>query len=319
MEKYYIKTISILLLALASFTVTAQQDAQYTQYIYNTVSINPAYAGNRDVFSVVGLHRNQWVGLDGAPRTSTFSIHSPVGYTGKVGLGGSVIQDEIGPSSETYLSADFSYTIPTSATGKLSFGLKASAQIINIDFNKLNIQEGTDPGFTGSAGIDNDFNPNIGVGLYYHAERFYAGLSAPNLLETEHFDEDNLLQGAQASSLTARERTNFYLIVGHVFDVSDNLKFKPSLLTKVVNGAPLQVDLSANFLINEKFTLGAAYRWDAAISAIAGFQISNSLMIGFAYDRETTELQQFNNGSYELLLRFELFQKFSQVLTPRFF
>jgi len=318
MEKYYIKLIIILLLGLNSFSLLAQQDSQYTQYIYNTTSINPAYAGNRDVLSIVGLHRSQWVGLEGAPRTSTLSLHSPIGVNRRVGLGGSVINDEIGPSRETYISVDFSYTIPTSKHGKLSFGLKGTLQLIDVDFSKLTIRDGSDPQFLNSGGIDNAVNPNVGVGLYYHSKRFYAGLSAPNLLETEHFDRDNL-NGAQSSNITSREKTNFYLLAGHVFDVSNNVKFKPSFITKVVNGSPLQVDVSANFLFYDKLTLGAAYRWDAAVSAIAGFQISDSLLIGFAYDYETTELQEFNNGSYELLLRFELFQKYSRIITPRFF
>ena len=315
MGKYYIKAISILLLGLSSFSLLGQQDAQYTQYVYNTTSINPAYAGSRDVLSIVGLHRSQWVGLEGAPRTSTLSLHSPVGVSRRVGLGGSVINDEIGPSSETYLSADFSYTIPTSEHGRLSFGLKGTLQLFDVDFSRLSSQV-TETQFSG---VDNDINPNVGVGLYYHSKRFYAGLSAPNLLETEHFDTDNLIEGAQSSSLTSREKTNFYLLAGHVFDLSDIVKFKPSFITKVVNGSPLQVDVSANFLFYDKLTLGAAYRWDAAVSAIAGFQISESLLIGFAYDYETTELQEFNNGSYELLLRFELFQKYSRIITPRFF
>jgi len=313
MEKFYTKAISILLLGLSSFSLLGQQDAQYTQYVYNTVSINPAYAGSRDVLSVTGLHRSQWVGIDGAPRTSTLSINSPLGINRRVGLGGSVIHDEIGPTQETYINADFSYTIPTSATGKLSFGLKATAQILNIDFNKLNSFELED-----FSNVDNDISPNFGVGLYYHNEKSYIGLSVPNVLETEHFDRDNFNLG-QTTSALASERRNIYLIAGHIFKISDKVLFKPAFLTKAVIGAPLQVDLSANFLINDKFTLGAAYRWDAAFSAIAGFQISDSLLIGLAYDRETTELQQFNDGSFEILLRFELFQKLSQVITPRFF
>lgn len=318
MEKYYIKAFSILLLGLSSFSLLGQQDAQYTQYMYNTISINPAYAGSRDVLSIVGLHRNQWVGIDGAPRTSTLALHTPLGASRRVGLGGSVINDEIGPVDETYMSVDFSYTIPTSETGKLSFGLKGTAQLINVDFNKLTRSDLNDPEY--AQGLDNSFNPNVGIGLYYHNEKTYVGLSVPNLLETEHFDRSNASNNQVTSTtIGAQEKVNFYLIAGHVFDLTDNLKLKPALLTKLVFGAPLQVDVSANFLIHDRFTLGAAYRWDAAFSALAGFQISDSLMIGFAYDRETTELQQFNDGSFELMLRFELFQKYSRVITPRFF
>lgn len=316
MGKYYIKPVSILLLCLSSFSLLGQQDAQYTQYMYNTISINPAYAGSRDVLSIVGLHRNQWVGIDGAPRTNTLAMHTPLGQSRRVGLGASVINDEIGPMDETYMSVDFSYTIPTSEKGKLSFGLKGTAQLINVDFNKLNRVDAGDPEY--ARDIDNSFNPNVGIGFYYHTDKSYLGLSVPNLLETEHFDRSNAADN-QVSNVQSQERMNFYLIMGHVFQLSDAVKLKPALLTKVVFGAPLQVDLSANFLIRERLTLGAAYRWDAAFSALAGFQISDSLMIGFAYDRETTELQQFNDGSFELMLRFELFQKYSRVITPRFF
>ena len=306
-----------LLWAFTLFVVSnvfSQQDAQYTQYIYNAVAINPGYAGTRGVLSVVGLHRTQWVGVDGAPRTQTLSVHSPIGL-GRVGLGGNVIQDEIGPVSETYLNADFSYTIQTSTKGNLSLGLKGGARIFNVDFNKLNRSDVNDPAFTS---IDGQISPTFGLGAYYHTDKFYFGLSAPNVLETEHLDVTDTNQISTAASV-ARERINFYLSSGYTFDLTDNIKFKPAGLVKLVSGAPLQVDVSANFLFNEKFTVGAAYRWSAAISAIAGFQISDSTFIGLAYDRETTELAELNDGSYEILLRFELFRKYDKLFTPRFF
>ncbi|WP_024773093.1 PorP/SprF family type IX secretion system membrane protein, partial [Aquimarina macrocephali] len=151
--------------------------------------------------------------------------------------------------------------------------------------------------------------------------KFYVGLSAPNLLETNHFDESTTTSTSDAVSFLAEERINYYLIAGHVFDLSDDVKFKPAILGKLVFGAPLQVDISANFLLYDRLTLGAAYRWSAALSGSIGFQISDAMMIGFAYDRETTELgqSQFNDGSYEVFLRFELFKKYNRMLTPRFF
>jgi len=313
-NKYFI--ISLLAIAFAStFQARAQQDPQYTQYVYNTVAINPAYAGNRGVTSIVGLHRSQWVGLDGAPRTQSLSIHSPIGE-GKVGLGLSVVNDALGPSQETYIGVDFSYTINTSDEGKLSFGLKGGGHILDVDFTRLTLFDSTDPRF--SENIDNKFSPIIGAGLYYHTDRFYAGLSAPNLIQTEHFDDSNNTNG---QSFVAEERINYYGILGYTFDVSDQVKFKPSTLVKLVNGAPLQVDLTANFLIREKLHLGAAYRWSAAFSALAGFQVSDSMLIGLAYDRESTDLGDtvFNDGSFEVFLRFELFNKYDRMLTPRFF
>ncbi len=302
-----------------TFCATAQQDAQYTQYMYNTISVNPAYAGSRGVMSIMGLHRSQWVGLDGAPRTQTLTINTPIGDSERIGLGVSIVNDEIGPTAETYFDIDFSYTIPTSDYGKLSFGLKAGGHLLNVDFQRLTQFNSNDNLFENN--IDNKFSPNVGVGVYYHAERFYLGLSAPNLLETDHFDENTTDSNSTAISFLAEERLNYYFIAGHVFDLSNEVKFKPAILSKIVFGAPLQVDVSANFLLYDRLTLGVAYRWSAAISAMLGFQISDSMMIGFAYDRETTALgqTQFNDGSYEVMLRFELFKKYNRMLTPRFF
>ena len=311
-----IKLTVLVLLVLGFYTNTsfAQQDAQYTQYMYNTLSVNPAYAGSRDVLSFVGLYRNQWFGnnIKGTPKTFTASIHSPI--ANNIALGLNVVKDEIFITKETYLDLDFSYTFNVSEKGRLSLGLKGGAHLLDIDSDRA--YEGAfnpnDP--DAEIFIDNKFSPQFGAGAYYFTDRFYFGLSAPNILETEHFDES-----LTSSSATAKERINYYLITGHTFDINDNIKLKPALLTKLVQGAPLQVDLSANLLINEKFTLGAAYRWSAALSAMAGFQISDQLMLGFAYDRETTELTQYNNGSFEVFLRFELFKANENMVSPRFF
>ena len=294
--------------------IYAQQDAQYTQYMYNTVSINPAYAGSRGHLSIAALHRSQWVGLDGAPKTQTLNLHTPLGYRG-VGMGLSVVNDQIGPTSETYFDLDFSYTIQTSADARLSFGLKASAHLLDIRFSELN-QNVSNPGGpdpTLQQDIQNRFSPNIGGGVYYHTERFYAGLSVPRILETTHFDSSSIS--------TAREQMHAYFITGYVFEMNAFWKFKPTLLTRVVQGAPLQVDISANFMYNDKFILGAAYRWDAAISAMAGFQLSPSFLIGIAYDREVTELgaATFNDGSFEVILRYDFIKVLDNVKSPRFF
>ena len=319
MRKIYFKQLILAIGLLSSTFVLAQQDAQYTQYMYNTQTINPAYAGSRGVMSIVGLHRSQWVGIDGAPRTQTLSAHSPIGI-GRVGLGGNIIQDEIGPSQETYFSGDFSYTIPTSDKAKLGFGLKVGAHLLNVDFTKLNALDGISNDQNFQTNIDNKLSPTVGIGFYYYTDRFYLGLSAPNLLETKHFDDIDI-NTSNATSFLAEERVNYYIMAGHTFDLSSNVKFKPAVLSKIVFGAPLQVDASANFLIWEKLTLGAAYRWSAAWSALAGFQISDSMMIGFGYDRETTDLGNttFNDGSYEVMVRFELFRKQTRLITPRFF
>jgi type IX secretion system PorP/SprF family membrane protein len=302
-----------LVLILMSVDVYAQQDSQFTQYMYNTININPAYAGSRETMSIFALHRTQWVGLDGAPVTNTASIHTPINGS-NVGLGVSIINDRIGPSNENDISVDFSYTIPASDTYKLSFGLKATANLLNVDFTKLNQYDQNDYSF--DTNIDNKFSPNIGVGLYLHSENTYVGLSAPNLLETKHFDR---YASTGANSHVATEKIHYYLIAGHVFDLSSSVKFKPSLLTKMVQGAPLQVDLSGNFMINDKFVAGVAYRWSAAVSAMVGFQASDSWFIGYGYDLETTKLANYNSGSHEIFLRYELFNKYNKIISPRFF
>jgi len=301
--------------------VNAQQDAQYTQYMYNTISVNPGYAGSRGVMSIMGLYRSQWIGLDGAPTTQTLTINSPIGRSNRMGLGISAVNDNIGPTDETFFAIDFSYTIPVSEGGKLSFGVKAGGHLLNVDFQKLNqfgiTQNQIDNTFNNPIG--NKFSPNFGIGLYYHTKKSYIGLSAPNVLETEHFDESVLSEDANATTLIAKERINYYLIAGHVFTLSSDFKLKPAILSKLVFGSALQVDVSANLLMYDRVTLGLAYRWSAALSALAGFQINDSLFLGIAYDRETTELVQFNNGSFEVMLRFDLFKKYDKYITPRFF
>jgi type IX secretion system PorP/SprF family membrane protein len=306
-------TLKIAVFLLVSVTSYAQQDSQFTQYMYNTININPAYAGSRESMNVFILHRTQWVGLDGAPVTNMASINTPINGS-NVGIGVSIINDKIGPSDENNIAVDLSYSINTSRDFKLSFGLKATANLLNVDFTRLNRYDLNDYSF--ETNIDNKFSPNIGVGLYLHSDNTYVGLSAPNLLETSHFDR---YAGTGASTYIAKEKIHYYLMAGHVFDLSGDVKFKPSILAKVAQGAPLQVDLSGNFFINEKFVAGVAYRWSAAISAMVGFQASDSWFIGYGYDLETTKLANYNSGSHEIFLRYELFNKYDRIVSPRFF
>ena len=293
-------------LLFTGFVSYAQQDAQYTQYMYNTINVNPAYAGSRGVTSIFGLHRTQWVGLDGAPTTNAFSINAPLGSN--LGGGLSFVNDKIGPTNENTISADISYTIQTSETYKLSFGVKGTANLFNLDVSKLNPEQAGDPSLQN---LDNNFSPNVGAGVYFHSDKLYLGASVPNFFETKRYSDNDFVVN--------KERMNFYFIGGYVFDVTQNLKFKPAFLTKVVEGAPLQVDVSGNFLINEKFVLGAAWRWSAAVSLMAGFQVSDGIYIGYGYDLETTRLRRFNSGSHEVFLRFELFKRENKIVSPRFF
>lgn len=287
----------------------AQQDAQYTQYMYNTINVNPAYAGSRGVMSIFGLYRTQWIGLDGAPETATISVNTPLNDS-KLGLGVSLVSDKIGPTNETAFSADLSYTIPTSETFKLSFGIKATANLFNLDVNKLSPEHEGDAQFQN---FNNKFTPNIGAGVYWHSDKAYVGLSVPNFIETERYNDNDVA--------IYTDKINYYLIAGYVFNLNpyETIKFKPALLTKMESGAPLQVDLSGSFLFNDKFTVGVAYRWSAALSAMVGFQVTDGMFIGYGYDQETTNLSNYNSGSHEIYLRFDLFKSYNRITSPRFF
>lgn len=307
---YKASNIIILLLFVSMFFVMpstqAQQDSQYTQYMYNTHSVNPAYAGSRGSLSVMGVYRNQWVGLDGAPKTLNFSAHSPIGVQG-VGLGMGFTSDQIGPSSESVVTADFSYTLTLESDVKLAFGMKGGLAIWNLDPNKLNIYNPNDYNLR----QENTTSPVIGSGFYMYTDDWYVGLSSPNILRTQHYDEVKVS--------TVSEKTHIYLIGGYVFTLNPSLKLKPAILVKGVVGAPLAIDLSANALLNEKVTFGLAYRLNAAVSALAGFQISEQIMIGYAYDYDTTPLGNYNSGSHEMFLRFELGTVLKPKVNPRFF
>ena len=301
--KTYILSFVLMFTTVVSF---AQQDAQFTQYMYNTINVNPAYAGSRGVMSIFGLHRTQWVGLDGAPVTNALSLNTPLNNS-NLGIGVSFINDRIGPTVENTISADVSYTVKTSEDYKLSFGLKATANLFNLDISQLNPADANDPTLKNFS----KFSPNIGAGVYWHSDKTYIGFSIPNFIQTNRYDDNEVA--------IFKERINYYLIAGHVFDLNSSIKFKPALLTKVVQGAPLQLDVSANFLFNQKLVLGLAYRWDAAVSALAGFQITDGLYLGYGYDLETTRLRHYNSGSHEIFLRYELFSNYSKIISPRFF
>ncbi len=286
----------------------AQQEPQFAQYMYNTSVYNPAYAGTREVLSIFGNYRTQWVGLDGAPKTASFAVSTPI-HNSNLGIGLSYINESIGIMDENNIAVDISYKIKISYSYKMAFGVKASGDLLNVDYLKghpynpsdVNIQEN----------INNKFTPNIGAGVYVYSDTGYLGLSVPNLLETYRYDDNEVT--------TMKQRMNLYLIGGYVFDLNPSLKFKPAFLMKAVEGAPLKLDLTANFMFADKFTAGVSYRWDAAVSGLLGFQINDSLFLGYSYDAATTRLSHYNSGSHEFFLRVDLFNRYTRKLAPRFF
>lgn len=305
-KKDNLLVLSLLLALLTISFSVAQQDSQFTQYMYNTQSFNAAYTGTRGSLSAIALYRNQWVGLEGAPETLNFAIQSPIGFHG-VSLGLGFMSDKIGPASTSTVNADFGYVIRISESAELSFGIKAGLSLLDLDPNKLLIYDPNDYNLAQK----NYATPVVGTGFYLFSEKWYVGLSTPNFLETKHYSDVRVS--------TATEKTHIYLIGGYVFELNDNLKLKPAVLAKAVWGAPAAIDISANALFYERITFGLAYRLGSAVSALAGFQVNDNIMIGYAYDYETTELSRYNSGSHEIFLRFELGTKLQPKVNPRFF
>ncbi|HLP65103.1 type IX secretion system membrane protein PorP/SprF [Flavobacterium sp.] len=289
-------------------SITAQQNPEYTQYMYNTMTVNPGYTGSTGSLEALLLHRSQWVGIDGAPTTQSFTIHSPL-YNERIGLGLSVVNDKLGPSNELIFEGNFSYTIPAGADKKLAFGLKAGARKLDIDWSKGRYYDDVDALLNNN--ISNEIKPSIGAGFYYYSQKWYVGTSVPNLIRSNFYDDIQ-------ESVTI-DRLHYYLIGGYVFDLSQSLKFKPAFLAKAVSGAPLYYNVSANFLVHEKLTLGASYQVDDSVSALAGFQITDEFYIGYSYDYTTTNLNKYNDGSHEFILRYQFQKKSKQIKSPRFF
>lgn len=291
---------------LLFYNSNAQQDAQFTQYMYNTVAINPAYVGSRETTSVFILHRNQWLGQEGAPITNGAAISSGL-ISNKIGLGLSFSNDNIGATKENIVSADIAYNIQTSATSRLAFGLKTSANFYSLDANKLNIFQQNDPEFQN---LNGKISPNIGAGIYYYSDTFFSGFSIPNFIKTNYYNDNEI-------SIN-KKTIHYYFITGYVFTINPTLKFKPSIISKITEGAPFQLDVNANFLIHDKVTLGGSYRMGSAISGLIGIQVSNSWFLGYGYDQETTRISNFNKGSHEVFIRYEIFNP-KRVMSPRFF
>jgi type IX secretion system PorP/SprF family membrane protein len=286
------------MLILTTRSVSAQQDPQFTHYMYNMSVINPAYAtDNEGVINMGGLYRTQWVGAVGAPKTVSIFAHSPVAK--RIEMGISVVSDEIGDVvKENNLYADFAYVIPVSQKNKLSFGLKAGVTFFDADFNGFQYSNALpDPAFENN--IHRAF-PNVGVGTFYFSDNYYLGFSAPNLLKTKH------LEKSDAIATTGVEEIHYFLTGGYVFDLSSRLRFKPAFMAKGVSGAPVAFDVTANFLYNDFIEAGVGYRLDDSVSGLINFYVTPSLRVGYSYDYTLTNLGNFNSGTHEIFLLFDL-------------
>lgn len=320
LPRYIHSIVLTIFLVLLSMKGYSQLEPQYTQYMYNIGSFNPAYVGSVERAEIAALYRAQWIDIDGAPRTFRAGTNIPFS-NGKVGMGFNVVSDQFGPTSQTFFNVAYSYQVNLTADTYLSFGLSAGGGILDIDFTKGNF-ENPEPLLTTS--VFNKFYPTVGAGLFMYSDNWYLGASVPNFLTGVTKDEE------VESYFNDRIQVN--VIGGVVFELSDNLKFKPAFMASYFEGLPFRFDLSANFLIGDLFTAGAGYRVNNAVSGLAGFQISSAVFLGYSYDYSTTPLGQYNQGSHEMILKFFLGEggnrvksdrkkkgKPEQIDTPRFF
>jgi len=301
--------VIILFTLLCASQVNAQQDPQYTQYMYNMNIINPAYTGSTEGLAVGALYRSQWVGLDGGPETFTFNIHSPVGK--RVGLGLSIIADQIGPVKETNAYVDFSYTIPVGTVTKLAFGVKGGFTFhdIGIGESQITLIDQGDPFF---ASAINETTPNIGAGVYfYKPSKYYISVSIPNILNGVHLDANGTKIGSESE--------HFFAAAGYVFDLSENFKLKPHALVKYAFDAPVSYDINANVFMFNVVEVGVGYRLEDSFSGMVNFQVANNLRIGYAYDAIQSDLDIVTSSSHEIFINFDLNFSTKVSRSPRYF
>lgn len=308
-----IKGLGILAIVLAAFTSKAQQDAMFTQYMFNTQAVNPAYAGTWESVGFLALGRHQWTGWDGAPETYTFALQAPL-KNERVALGLDIISDKVGLEKRFYMFADYSYLVPVSEKTNLRLGLKGGFTNYSNNLSLYDIVDTGDPNFVGE--IKNAFKPNFGIGAFLYSKRAYVGFSIPKVVSTE-FEND------MESFSVEGELRHYFLIAGAVFDLGENIKFKPTMLTKASftseTGSPVQFDMTGNFLIREKLWLGAMYRTGSSYGFIAQWIFDKKLRVGYAIDFSTNNMKNHNNGTHEVMVSYELRFKKEEVVSPRYF
>jgi len=293
--------------------VHAQQDPNYTQYMYNMNVINPAYAGSKENLAIGLLYRKQWVNLDGAPETFTANGHAPIGKN--LGFGLSAIADKIGPANEKNIFADISYTLKLGNDKNLAFGIKAGATFLDIGLLSEvspTLRDQFDEVFLENV---NKVSPNVGAGLFYYTNKFYAALSIPNILHTKHFNKYKNSEGVNYGT----ETSHYFLTTGYVFQLSPNTKFKPSALLKSAFNAPTSLDVSANMLFFEKFEAGLTYRLEDSFGAMVNVKITDGLRVGYAYDQVISDLKVATQSSHEIMLLFDLNFPKKVSSSPRYF
>lgn len=300
-----INLILVLLFAILTLQVKAQQDPQFTQYFDNALFVNPAYAGSTGMLSALSIHREQWVGFEGRPSSTTLSIHSPLSYE-SVGLGLTAVRDVIGPLSQTMFYGDFSYSLKLTKKSKLALGLKAGLNLINSETSTLNTTEAGDQNLMNN--MRNRINPNFGFGMYYHSPRFFAGISTPKLIE----------QSIDGTS-TNKEKRHYFAIIGAVIPVSKEWKIRPTSQVKATSGAPMSIDFSAAGIYSDKLWIGTMYRLNAAYGVFSQYQINPQFRIGLATDFSATQVRKYNYGTFEVMLSYDFKYNKQGIRSPRYF
>ncbi len=297
------------IILIAARPASAQQDPMYNQYMFNTLAFNPGYAGSAKIFNVMALSRHQWVGFSGAPATQTLLAHTPL-KAQNFAVGLTAINDKAGPVRQTSVFGDFAYRIRLTAESQLAFGLKGGFNIHQADIASLSTVE-QDPANVNTPGR---LLPNFGFGLFWHSDHYYIGLSAPKLLEN-----DLQVNTSTVILTTAQERRHYFLIGGYVMDLDRDFKFKPSFMLRTVAGAPLSLDLNANFLFRERIWFGAMYRLGNAFGLMGQYQINDQLRAGYAFDLTTTRIGAYNAGTHEIMLSYDLRFIQGRTISPRYF
>lgn len=305
--RFFLSCIALVGTLLITISVSyAQQEVMFTQYMFNGLALNPAYAGSHDVVSITAIGRQQWVGLEGAPSTQTFSIHSPI-KSDRVGIGMLLLHDKIGITNQYNATVSYAYRIPMQH-GKLAMGLQAGVSSYQANYSRV----GNDHDIAFNRGDISVWKPNFGAGLYYYGPRFYAGFSIPQLLEQVY--------DTYETSATRGLIRHYFFNTGYVFDLSDDLKLKPNALLKVVEGAPAQLDINANLLVMEVLWIGVSWRSFDSVDGLLQLQLTDRLQLGYSYDFTTSpEIRSVNGGSHELSLNYRFTIGHKKSVSPRYF
>jgi type IX secretion system PorP/SprF family membrane protein len=305
--------ITLCMIALCNSKLFAQTEPMYSQYMYNMLGVNPAYAGNREVLSMNFFQRNQWNGIKGAPKTTSVSMDQAI-KNGKIGWGVQVYDDRLGVEAATGFNGMLSTRIQVSEKGILSGGLSFGLMNYRINLNDVqNRNNPNDPSFI-SINKPTSWTPSIGMGIYYNTDRFYAGVSTPSVLKSRLASYEDFV-----SSIDKSNAFHLFANTGYVFDLNEDLKLKPSTMIKMVSGAPIEADINLNIWMKDIIGLGGSYRTGDAFVGMVELQASPNLRIGYAYDVPFNPLKYFTRGSNELMLRFEFGNYKTKIKSTRYF